>query len=445
MKKLILSVVAAVAACACSSMIDEIAPKNYIKAETLNQEDIGKLCNGVRYKMESVVKSVWFRGDWLSENFSSGPGFDVADVHAETQSAASSIALSDWRTLFTTLNEVNELLRRASGIEGEKAKEALGNACFFRAWIYYNLVIRYGGVPVLKAPTMEVVPFSGEDAVWEFIISDLQDAIEVLPDHFSIYYPGKDAAKLLLARVFLWRGRNSEAAALAGEVINDSHALNGTSEDFARMFVYGTESREIILALANIRSTGYNLVYDSVNDVDGSWNYSPAPKYYRSLYGDTAFHTGDIRAAATFSPDDATRLIKFPNGGSGMNQFVVNAKASNSPLVMFRLADAYLIRAEALGPGAGLAVLREFMEHRYASVNLPSTMGEKEYQTLILDENNREFFGEGRRWFDIKRTGRTDLYDTWNGRDFLLYWPIPQKERDIAGKDVYPQNNGYSD
>jgi hypothetical protein len=128
-----------------------------------------------------------------------------------------------------------------------------------------------------------------------------------------------------------------------------------------------------------------------------------------------------------------------------MNQFIVNAKASNSPLVMFRLADAYLIRAEALGPESGLKVLKEFMEHRYSSVTLPSSMGEKEYQNLILDENNREFFGEGRRWFDIKRTGRTDLYDTWNGRDFLLYWPIPQKERDIAGKDVYPQNNGYSD
>ena len=141
MKKLLLVFAAAIAASACSSMIDDIAPKNYIKAETLSQEDIGKLCNGMRYKMESVVKSIWYRGDWLSENFTSGPGFDVADVHAETQSAASSIALSDWRTLFTTLNEVNELLRRSSGIDGVKAKEALGNAYFFRAWIYYNLVI----------------------------------------------------------------------------------------------------------------------------------------------------------------------------------------------------------------------------------------------------------------------------------------------------------------
>ena len=71
-------------------------------------------------------------------------------------------------------------------------------------------------------------------------------------------------------------------------------------------------------------------------------------------------------------------------------------------------------------------------------------MTEKEFQNLILDENNREFFGEGRRWFDIKRTRRTDLYSSFpeNG-DYLLYWPIPQDEIDLVGKDVYPQNKGY--
>ena len=62
---------------------------------------------------------------------------------------------------------------------------------------------------------------------------------------------------------------------------------------------------------------------------------------------------------------------------------------------------------------------------------------------IVLDENNREFYAEGRRWFDIKRNGRTDLIKCWGGRDHLLYWPIPQDERDLVGGDVYPQNPGY--
>lgn len=72
----------------------------------------------------------------------------------------------------------------------------------------------------------------------------------------------------------------------------------------------------------------------------------------------------------------------------------------------------------------------------------------------ILDENRREFYAEGHRWFDIKRIGlrhhSADFpkwidkqYSEWNGRDFLMYWPIPQDERDKAG-GAYTQNPGYS-
>lgn len=429
----------------CTGMLDEIAPKNAIKAELLNESDLGKLTNGVRYRMESLATNLWYRGDWLAENFTSGPGFNVPDVHAETQAAASSIALSDWRDCFTVLNDVNQLLKSASGTD-DVAKEAAGNAYFFRAWIYYNLVTRYGGVPLLTVPTMDVVPISGEEEIWKQIVADCGSAIQMLPETASIYYPTKDAARILLARTQLWLGNNSEAASVAGEVVDSGrHALENSSGGFAQMFISGTGSREIVFALANMRSTGYNLLYERVNDTDGSWNYSPAPKYYDGLYSDTDIHSGDIRWKATFSEEDRTRLIKFPNGGSGMNQFIDNPKAANSPIVLFRIADAYLIRAEALGSTAGRPVLEEFMNSRYASVSIPSSIGEKDWQDLILDENNREFFGEGRRWFDIKRTGRTDLYESWNDRDFLLYWPVPQKERDIAGKDKYPQNPGYPD
>ena len=110
---------------------------------------------------------------------------------------------------------------------------------------------------------------------------------------------------------------------------------------------------------------------------------------------------------------------------------------------MFRLADAYLVKAEAQGASAGFATMKEFMTSRYASVNLPTSMSDKEFQDLVLDENNREFYAEGHRWFDIKRTKRTDLIKCWGGRDHLLYWPIPQSEIDLVGKDKYPQNPGY--
>ena len=213
---------------------------------------------------------------------------------------------------------------------------------------------------------------------------------------------------------------------------------------YGGMFVSGTTSKEIIFALANKRTSNWLRLFTSLNDTDASWNYSMAEDLRMSLFADEIIKSGDIRKDATYNEEFPTRVIKFPNGGQNMGQFLANEDASSSPLVLLRLADVYLIKAEAQGNVNGLSTIKTYMESRYDSVSLPTTMSEREFEDLVLDENQREFYAEGRRWFDIKRTGRTDLYKTWNQRDFLLLWPIPQDERDLAGHDNYPQNPGYS-
>ena len=96
--------------------------------------------------------------------------------------------------------------------------------------------------------------------------------------------------------------------------------------------------------------------------------------------------------------------------------------------------------------------MKKYMENRYETVTLPATMSAADFRELVLDENQREFYAEGRRWFDIKRAYIQDktfdldkVYKTWNDRDYLMYWPIPQDERDLAGHDRYPQNPGYAE
>ena len=109
---------------------------------------------------------------------------------------------------------------------------------------------------------------------------------------------------------------------------------------------------------------------------------------------------------------------------------------------MARVAEMYLIKAEALGATNGLSTLKEFMNKRYATVSLPSSMSDTEFQNQILDERHRELYAEGQRWYDLKRTNRLDLFTSLNGRNYL-YYPVPQSERDLAGAENYPQNDGY--
>ena len=426
----------------CAGQLDDIRPKHAISSEAVSEADLSKLTNGVLNKMESLTVSFWYDGDYHGENLGIGPGGKLIESHNALMSPSNPTSKSRWQTGFVNLMHVNELLKSANSATADNpaTKQAKGTAYFCRAYIYYNLVTRFGGVPILRNPSMDVIPISKEEDVWSFIISDLLEAEKYLEPVSNVYRPSDEACWALLSKVYLWTGDNTNAVMYADKVIDSGFSMSRTSEDFASMFVSGNSSKEVVFALANKRTSSFLRIFEQFNDTDGSWSYAVHENLISSLYAD-AIGSGDIRKAATQHGD---RVIKFPNGAKDGVQFVENPEPSASPIVLFRLADVYLTKAEAQGASAGLVTMKTFMENRYASVSLPSSMTEKEFQNLILDENNREFFGEGRRWFDIKRTRRTDLYSSFpeNG-DYLLYWPIPQDEIDLVGKDVYPQNKGY--
>ena len=433
---------------ACQSMLDDVKPKHAIPSESLTDDDLGKLTNGVLYQMEDLTVAAWFDGDYLAENFGDGPGFSYSDVHADTASTSSATAKSRWQAAFTRLNSVNELLAAANKASASAAAtEAKGTAYFCRAYIYYLLVTRFGNVPLITEPTNETVPISEQSKVWTRIVEDLKSAAGLLGDFHSIYFPSKEACYAMLAKVSLWLGDREEAINYAETVFASGRFKPATtSVEWASMFISGTSSSEIIFALANERSSSYLRLFERTNDTDGSWNYSAATELFYGLYADNAVKGGDIRKDPTFNESEPSRIIKFPNGNMSLGQFIDNNAPSSSPLVVLRLADVYLTKAEAQGnTDDGKATLKEFMGYRYENLALPETMTDLEYQNMLLDENQREFYAEGRRWFDIKRTGRTDLYKEWNGRDHLLLWPIPQDERDLAGHDRYPQNPGYAE
>jgi hypothetical protein len=126
-------------------------------------------------------------------------------------------------------------------------------------------------------------------------------------------------------------------------------------------------------------------------------------------------------------------------------------------VVMMRLGDAYLLRAEArlqkgdeLGARADINVIRR----RAADVEIDEALMDVPVTTVVdldflLDERSRELYAEGHRWWTLARTGklieRVRLHNPQgapNIQDYHIVRPIPQQQIDgtIGG---YPQNPGY--
>lgn len=123
---------------------------------------------------------------------------------------------------------------------------------------------------------------------------------------------------------------------------------------------------------------------------------------------------------------------------------------------IMRLADAYLLRAEARFqqgdlPGAAddINVVRVRAAWPGKETEMLITAGDVDID-FILEERARELDAEQERWYDLTRTGklveRVRLYnpDATGIEDFHIHRPIPQSQLDRT-QGGYPQNCGYPD
>jgi hypothetical protein len=178
-----------------------------------------------------------------------------------------------------------------------------------------------------------------------------------------------------------------------------------------------------------------------------SWNNKDLRKSF-NLYTKYLGPTGD-----SISLDAASPIL--------FKKFITNAQGFSSYSVpIYRYTEAFLIYAEAScmadGVPSALALERLNMIKRRAygydpttisPIDYSSGMSKDVFRNEVLNERGYEFLLEGRRWWDLKRTGRIKTAMEAAGRtfiDFRILWPIPANEinsNPSLGQSA--QNPGY--
>lgn len=359
-------------------------------------------------------------------------------------------AISDrlWLTAYKSIYDINAIL------EGIAASDAVlltaparnqfrGEALALRAFAYFYLVNFYGDVPlVLTTDVYQTARLRRAPAaeVYTQIIRDLQESMPLLQADFTAgagerVRVNKWFAQALLARVSLFTGDFPAAISHASSLISNT-TLFGLEQDLNRVFRHG--SRETILEL---KQTNDDVDLKNATAIGMLMNSSAAgqlPQYY----------LGD-GTAALFDPADKRMqhwISDFGNQLFGMHKYKtgnVNAvymAPQEEYLVVMRLAELYLIRAEAIARMSGgvlqdavrdINVLRKRADAPELDENLPQSA----VLELIAEERQLELFGEwGHRWLDLKRTGMAETIlsalprkQPWKGDHQLLY-PIPATE-----------------
>ena len=136
-----------------------------------------------------------------------------------------------WNDHYTMINLANEAIYTADSLKVTDAASLrnVGEACFFRAYAYFELVKTYGDVPLInfpiRNPTDGIRDKSPAATLYAFIDSNLQVAVQKLPLNASAYGQGytgrltRGAANTLWAQSFLFRQNWARVVALTTEVI----------------------------------------------------------------------------------------------------------------------------------------------------------------------------------------------------------------------------------
>ena len=114
---------------------------------------------------------------------------------------------------WSSLRHINYFLANSNRCTDAAARDHYnGVALFFRAYFYFDKVVRFGDVPWYSEPLFSddeaklKKPQDGRDVVVENIIKDLDEAIRLLPSKVSLYEVNKYTAMALKSRVCLFEG-----------------------------------------------------------------------------------------------------------------------------------------------------------------------------------------------------------------------------------------------
>lgn len=379
-----------------------------------------------------------------------------------------------WSPLYKVIFNVNSLIEGATSstsnqLTAATRKQIVAEAKFIRAFCYFYLTNLYGDVPLAITTDWKVnsqMARTAQNKVYEQIVVDLLDAQKDLPEDYAItagerIRANKFAVTSLLARVYLyqedWKNAEIQSSAVIG---NDQYRLE---DDLNKVFL--STSREAIWQLKPSAASSLSAIFDARHFLPYSWwtDLSDAerpiyllyfselsmlyyPPYLMTSQLAAAFETGDQRKEMWTSYIETPTTAPY----NGTTDYFPKkyARISNPYYAVFRLAEQFLIRAEARAhlnnlPGADQDLNTIRRRAGLRDLNSASTL---EALQAVAHERQTELFAEwGHRWFDLKRTGKTNevfaKIPTKRFDPFQLVYPIPLEE--IQADPSLVQNPGY--
>ncbi len=384
---------------------------------------------------------------------------------------------SFWSDHYQGVFRANILLKKLPDVPMDASEKArfIAETKALRAIYYFNLVRMFKNIPLIIEPLSTTDIYNVTQAapadVYAQIEKDLSEAITDLPPSVNLATEAgritKGAAQAMLGKVYLYDNKKSEAAAMLAEVNGPTPGQpnqygNYLLPKFSDLWVFTNKfNPESILECVHTDQSNADWGFwgssadegNSVNqmvgprsyqkkgpqapDIPSGWSFNVwTQDFYDLIKNDPRFSATVLDMKALEADGQAGYIEGYKNTGYFLNKFIprmsdvrtgggameLNFKQDD---YIIRLADCYLMEAEALGgTGARAQALLNAVRARVGLPSVPVTMD------AIKTERRLELAGEGHRFFDLVRWG--DAATKLANRGFVAgkneIFPIPSGE-----------------
>ncbi|GGB21431.1 RagB/SusD family nutrient uptake outer membrane protein [Puia dinghuensis] len=495
-------------ALSCSKQLNQQPPSTTTTAQFYsNTNDFLQAVTGAYNQLRAYPDEVLWMGEMRSDNI-----YATSDGNRDWQLIRNfspnlttvSFVNSAWDNNFNGIYNCNSVLdnlvTKGTNVTDPNLRARFAAEChFLRAFYYFQLVRLYGEVPIVQhvmtASAIEKVKRSSVSDVYNLIISDLNTAIDSLPNSYTTVDIGratKWAAKGLLGLVYLTRsgptyagvdgptqGTNEWNLAMAqfNDIIASGQFTFGAS--YPNIFSYTNENNPEVLFDVQFMSTNNGADFPSQLTPLSYWGGVGIAGTYGNGYGSCTFDISkNLRASYAGSMGAATDVRdtfnidwKYPINTSNppamdtanpfIKKYINIAKRgvayNDWPInfIVMRYTDVLMMKAECILNGA-TGGAQSTVDSIVNLVRKRAGIAAVSHVTLpmLMEERRREFLGEGIRWNDLVREGMAvTTINNWITADgqsstigqvmpaFVIY-PVPEAEM-LTAPGLYTQNPGY--
>lgn len=423
--------------------------------------------NPINAMSDVMADDVWPGGSSATDN-------EAWHLQANYSVTPIKVMTNVWSTCYTGIHRCNNVMQYMPGVSGiDDATKNLfeGEAKVLRAWYYTQLWKFWGSVPYYT--TNIASPYTTDkasaDEVYAGIIADLEDAIQNGGLPMKQTDASKDGHATLATAYMIYadavmyqndKARYPQALKYMNEIIS-SHQYKLTPK-FSDIWTEENEWNEECIFAINYFHIGASRSWNNpfyaggtvypelispyglTDDTDGfnqGWGFEPVRESTYAMYD-----AADTRRDATILDarnytytkryEDTGLWLKKYCARSGYNAGQIADAVLNygNDLRLYRYSETLLNAAELLlATGGSATTAQNYLDQVRTRAGLPAGSVTATMNN-ILNERRLEFVGEGKRYWDLIRSGKAEStlvageYRTVSWTPNKKYLPVPDGE-----------------